>query len=176
MLKTAVEYDGASAVRYPRGSVSDTQEEGELKSIPVGKSEVLKEGNDVLIIAIGNMVEPAVEAAGLLADGNISACVINARFVKPLDTDTILSRAKDIKHVITVEENVIAGGFGSAVLEELTKAGIDGIKCKMIGIPDAFIEQGPQNVLRKQLGLDAEGIAKEALALAGNKSGSKSSV
>jgi 1-deoxy-D-xylulose-5-phosphate synthase len=176
MLKTAVEYDGASAVRYPRGSVSDTQEEGELKSIPVGKSEVLKEGNDVLIIAIGNMVEPAVEAAGLLADGNISACVINARFVKPLDTDTILSRAKAIKNIITVEENVIAGGFGSAVLEELTKAGIDGIKCKMIGIPDAFIEQGPQNVLRKQLGLDAEGIAKEALALAGNKSGSKSSV
>lgn len=176
MLKTAVEHNGASAVRYPRGSVNDTQENGELRSIPIGKSEVIKEGNDVLIIAIGNMVEPAVKAAGLLADGNISACVINARFVKPLDVETIISRAKEIKNVITVEENVIAGGFGSAVLEELTKGGIEGIKLKMIGIPDAFIEQGPQNVLRKQLGLDAEGITREALALAGNKSSSTSSV
>ncbi len=176
MLKTAVEYDGASAVRYPRGSVSDFQEEEELKTIPIGKSEVLADGKDVLIIAIGSTVEPAAAAADLLSDGGINACVINARFVKPLDTDTIVSKAKDINNILTVEENVIAGGFGSAVLEELTKAGVQGINLKMLGIPDKFVEQGAQNVLRKNLGLDAEGIAREALALAGKKSASPTSI
>ena len=167
MLKTAIAHNGASAIRYPRGAGSDLQEDSELKSIPIGKSEVLKEGKDVLIIAIGNTVEPAVKASDLLKDGGVHACVINARFVKPLDTGLIVSRAREIRHIITVEENAIAGGFGSAVLEELAKAGIDGIKLKMLGIPDEYLEHAPQSVLRKELGLDAEGIAGEALAIAG---------
>ncbi len=168
MLKTSISYDGAIAIRYPRGSVADREEDEELKTIPIGKSEVLKEGHDVLIVAIGNTVEPAVAAAELLKDGNINACVINARFIKPLDRELIIGRARDIKRIITVEENAIAGGFGSAILEELAKAGLDDIKIKLLGIPDKFIEQGPQSLLRKNLGLDAEGIAREALKLVSN--------
>lgn len=167
MLKTAIEYDGACAIRYPRGAVADIQTDSELKSIPIGKSEVLKEGDDILIIGIGNTVEPSVKAAELLADAGIQATVINARFVKPLDAGLLIDMAKKIKHIITVEENAVAGGFGSAVLEAFAMAGIEGFKIKMIGIPDKFIEQGPQNLIRKMLGLDAEGITREALALLG---------
>jgi 1-deoxy-D-xylulose-5-phosphate synthase len=169
MLKTAVLHEGPIAIRYPRGSVADSEIQGELEPVPVGKAEILREGNDVLIIAIGNTVNPAVAASQLLSEANINACVINARFVKPLDTDLILSHAKEIKNIITVEENAAAGGFGSAVLEEITKAGVGKIKFKLIGLPDKFIEQGPQTLLREKLGLDSEGIAKTALDLLGKK-------
>ena len=171
MLKTAVLHEGPIAIRYPRGSVADSEINGELEPVTVGKAEILREGNDVLIIAIGNTVNPAVAASQLLSEANINACVINARFVKPLDTDLILSHAKEIRNIITVEENAAAGGFGSAVLEEITKAGIGKIKFKIIGLPDKFIEQGPQALLRKKLGLDSEGIAKTALDLLGKKAG-----
>ncbi|MCK5504142.1 MAG: 1-deoxy-D-xylulose-5-phosphate synthase [Thermodesulfovibrionia bacterium] len=165
MLKKALSIDKPAAIRYPRGSSTDNREDEELIDIPIGKAEVLIEGNDILIIAVGNTVAPAVTAAQLLSEAGIDACVINARFVKPLDIDLISERAKEIKHVLTIEENAVAGGFGSAVLEELTTAGVEGIKIKILGIPDRFIEHGPQNLLRKNLGLDAEGIAREALML-----------
>jgi len=169
MLAAAVAHDGPFAVRYPRGSAADTGEDEQLQKIPVGKCEVLSEGGDVLILAIGNMVEPAAAAAELLSETNIKACVINARFVKPLDMDAILPRAREIKHVLTVEENAVAGGFGSAVLEALTSAGVEGMKFTMLGIPDQFIEHGTQAAIRKSLGLDAEGIARTALALMDKK-------
>jgi 1-deoxy-D-xylulose-5-phosphate synthase len=169
MLKTSLSLGEPVAIRYPRGSVVDNQEDNELINIPPGKSEVLREGKDILIIAIGNMVTPSVSAAELLTDANIDACVINARFVKPLDIDLIARHARENRHVLTVEENAVSGGFGSAVLEELTKIAISELKFKMLGLPDRFIEQGPQNLLRQQLGLDAEGIAREALVLVGKK-------
>jgi 1-deoxy-D-xylulose-5-phosphate synthase len=165
MLATAVSHNGPIAVRYPRGSVADTGSDEELQKIPVGKSEVIVEGSDVLVLAIGNTVEPAIAASQLLSEANIKACVINARFIKPLDIETILPKAREIKYVLTVEENAIAGGFGSAVLEELTKAGVEGMKFTMLGLPDNFIEHATQTALRKSLGLDAEGIAREALSL-----------
>ncbi len=171
MLKTAVSLDAPSAIRYPRGAVANPDEHEELMNIPIGKAEVLKAGEDILIIAIGNTVIPAVNASQLLADAGINACVVNARFVKPLDIGLISSLAKDIKHILTVEENTVSGGFGSAVLEELSQSGIDGLKIKLLGIPDAFIEQGQQNLLRKELGLDAEGIAREAMAFIKNSAG-----
>ncbi|MHC4292510.1 MAG: 1-deoxy-D-xylulose-5-phosphate synthase, partial [Planctomycetota bacterium] len=171
MLKTAILHDGPIAIRYPRGSVTGSEIDGEPKAVPVGKAEILREGNDILILAIGNTVSPAVAASQLLSEANIDACVVNARFVKPLDTALILSLAKKIRHIITVEENASAGGFGSAVLEELTKAAIEKIKFKIIGLPDKFIEQGPQALLREKLGLDSEGIAKTALNLLGKKAG-----
>ncbi len=171
MLKTAVLHAGPIAIRYPRGSVTDSEIDGEPEPVPVGKAEILREGNDVLIIAIGNTVNPAVAASQLLSEANIDACVVNARFVKPLDIDLILSHANESRHIITVEENAAAGGFGSAVLEELTKAAVENIKFKIIGLPDIFIEHGPQALLRAKLGLDAEGIAKTALALVGKKAG-----
>jgi 1-deoxy-D-xylulose-5-phosphate synthase len=171
MLKTALSLDKPVAIRYPRGAVIDNPEDDELINVPVGKSEVLKEGDAVLIIAIGNTVTPVVNASQLLSDAGIAACVINARFVKPLDIELISNRAREIRHIITVEENAVSGGFGSAVLEEITKAGVEGIKFKILGLPDIFIEHGPQSLLRKDLGLDAEGIVREALALVGKKAG-----
>ncbi len=169
MLKTALSLDKPAAIRYPRGSVVDSREDDKLINMPIGKSEVLIDGKDILIIAVGNTVTPAVSASELLAEADISACVINARYVKPLDIDSMLRCAKEIKYVLTVEENTISGGFGSAVLEELTAAGIEGLRFKMLGIPDAYIEHGPQSLLRRQLGLDPGGIAREALALIGKR-------
>lgn len=169
MLKTAVSHNGPAAIRYPRGAPAEGYEKIDVKKITIGKAEVMKEGKDLLILAIGNMALPSFEASKLLSDAGIDAAVINARFMKPLDTGTILKLAKETGHVLTVEENVIAGGFGSAVLEELTKTGVDGIKFSMLGIPDEFIEQGPQKLLRKNLGLDAEGITKKALKLVEKK-------
>lgn len=164
MLKTALSLDVPSAIRYPRGAVTELHEHEEISNISVGKAEVLREGEDILIIAIGSTVVPAENASKLLSDAGINACVVNARFVKPLDTGLISSLAKNIKHILTVEENAVSGGFGSAVLEELSRSGIEGLRIKLLGIPDTFIEQGPQNLLRKKLGLDAEGIAREAMA------------
>jgi 1-deoxy-D-xylulose-5-phosphate synthase len=176
MLKTALSLNKPVAIRYPRGSSVDNQDDTDVKTIPLGKSEVLTEGKDILIIAAGNMADPAVSAAALLAEADIHACVLNARFIKPLDIEQISHYAKETKHVLTVEENVISGGFGSAVMEELTELGIAGLKFKLHGLPDKYIEQGPQNLLRQQLGLDAEGIAKEALALIGKKAGTSNTL
>jgi 1-deoxy-D-xylulose-5-phosphate synthase len=165
MLKTAVSLDAPSAIRFPRGAVTNPDEHEELKTIPIGKAESLKTGEDILILAIGSTVIPALNASQLLADAGINSCVVNARFVKPLDTDLISGLARNIKYILTVEENAVSGGFGSAVLEYLSQSGIEGLKIRLLGIPDTFIEQGPQNLLRKKLGLDAEGIAREAMAL-----------
>ena len=169
MLKTAISHDGPVAIRYPRGAVSKIPTDMELKKLTIGESEILKDGRDILIIAIGSAVQPAKHASELLNEMGISACVINARFAKPIDASLIGNLAKEIKCVLTVEENVIRGGFGSAVLEHLSEMDIDGLKIKMLGLPDKFIEHGPQNLLRKILGLDAEKITKEALTLIGKK-------
>ncbi len=169
MLKTALSMNKPAAIRYPRGAVVDNQENENLEAILPGTSELLREGTDILIVAIGSTVTAAVSAAELLADAHISACVVNARFVKPLDIDALSHHAEKCMHILTVEENALLGGFGSAVLEKLTEAGIQGLKFKMLGIPDTFIEQGPQSLLRQKLGLDAEGITREALALVGKK-------
>ena len=167
MLKTALSHNGPSAIRYPRGTAVNIQEDTEPSLVPVGKASLETEGNDVLILAIGSTVLPAVEAAKKLKESGISACVVNSRFIKPLDTDMIVSLTKEIGNVITVEENAAAGGFGSAVIEELTKHQINGLKVKIIGLPDTFIEQGPQSLLRKKFGLDTEGIVGEVLSLIG---------
>ncbi|GBD96149.1 MAG TPA: 1-deoxy-D-xylulose-5-phosphate synthase [Nitrospirae bacterium] len=165
MIGKALSLDAPVAIRYPRGTVTDGRENDELQDIPVGKSEVICEGQDILIIAAGNTVTPSVDASGLLKETDINACVINARFIKPIDMDMISARAREIKYVLTVEENAVSGGFGSAVLEKLADAGVEGVKLKILGLPDRFIEQGPQTLLRQKLGIDAEGIAREALTL-----------
>ena len=169
MLKTAISHNGPVAIRYPRGAVSKIPTDMELKKLTIGESEILKDGRDILIIALGSAIQPAKHASELLNEMGISACVINARFAKPIDASLIGNLAKEIKCVLTVEENVVQGGFGSAVLEYLSEMDIDGLKIKMLGLPDKFIEHGPQNLLRKILGLDAEKITKEALTLIGKK-------
>jgi len=158
MIKTAVEHQGPSAVRYPRGTGFGVPMDQELKSLEIGKAELLLDGSDVAIIAIGNMVHPSLDAAKRLAREGISAALVNARFVKPLDKELILRIARKTGRVVTVEEHALLGGFGSAVLECLDAGKMSGIKTLRIGIPDTFIEHGPQKVLRRKYGLDADGI------------------
>jgi 1-deoxy-D-xylulose-5-phosphate synthase len=158
MIKTAVEHPGPTAVRYPRGIGCGVPMDQELKALPIGKAEVIKEGNDAVIVAIGNMVCPSIEAAKKLSEEGVAVAVVNARFVKPLDKELILSFAKKTGRVITVEEHTLLGGFGSAVLECLDANGVTGVKTFRIGLPDAYIEHGSQKELRQKYGLDAEGI------------------
>ncbi len=169
MLKTAIAHNGPVAIRYPRGAASKIPTDIELKTLNIGESEILREGKDILIIALGSSVKPALYASEILEEMGISACVVNARFAKPIDTGLLGNLSKDIKRVLTIEENARQGGFGSAVLEHLSEIGIDGLKIKRLGLPDRFIEHGPQSLLRKKLGLDAEKIAEEALTLIDKK-------
>ena len=158
-------HDGPIALRYPRGAGTGTILEKDIRPIPIGKAEVLKEGEDVLILAIGRSVCEALEAHAELNRLGISSAVINCRFLKPLDSDLICSLAKKIPRIITVEENVRQGGFGSAVLEELNDAGVDGVHLKRIGIPDTFVEHGSQKLLRSKYGIDAKAIVAAARRL-----------
>ncbi len=162
MLKTAIYSDVPMALRYPRGSGYGIDLDSELKTLETGQGEVLLEGSDLCIIAIGSTVYPALEAAEVLKQKGISAGVINARFVKPLDAALIGDAARNTGRIITVEENALQGGFGSAVLEMLYDSGLQDIRVRRLGIPDRYIEHGSQAQLRKALGIDAEGIAAAA--------------
>jgi 1-deoxy-D-xylulose-5-phosphate synthase len=162
MLFTAVEHPGPIALRYPRGKGVGVAFSSTLNKVPIGKAEVLREGEDLLILALGASVYPALDAAQELDQQGFSATVVNARFVKPLDEHLILSLAAKHGRVLTVEENVLAGGFGSAVLELLSDRNLFGITVKRLGIPDVFVEHGTQDILRKKYGLDAQGILKSA--------------
>lgn len=158
LLKTALACGGPAAIRYPRGSGLGVDLDDELEALPVGRGEVVRAGSDLAIIAIGVTVYPALAAAEKLAARGISPTVINARFVKPLDADLILQTARTHKKIITVEENVLMGGFGSAVLELLADNGLNDVAVKRIGIPDEFVEHASQEELRRQYGLDEAGI------------------
>jgi 1-deoxy-D-xylulose-5-phosphate synthase len=159
MLYTAIEHDGPAALRYPRGNGYGVPLEQKLKALPIGQAEVLRTGPDGVILAVGVMVYPACEAANILATEGIDLAVVNARFIKPLDRDLIISLARSSGIFFTVEENALMGGFGSAVLELLEEEGVQGTRVTRFGYPDCFIEQGEQPELRKMYGLDSEGIA-----------------
>ena len=158
MLTTSLAHNGPIAVRYPRGTGEGVKMENQDIPLPIGKGEVLKKGDDVLILAIGRSVSEALSAYSTLIEQGISATVVNCRFVKPLDADLIGALAKEIPRIVTVEENVRRGGFGSAVLECLNDKGITGFLLECIGIPDTFVEHGPQKVLRSKYGIDALAI------------------
>ncbi len=162
MLVTAVEHPGPVAVRYPRGAALGVEMEKPVQPMEIGKAEVLKEGTDVLILGIGYTVNQSLLASEILEKQGILASVANCRFVKPLDEKRIVELVRAVPRVITVEENVRQGGFGSAVLECLSDAGVTGFCLKRVGIPDAFVEHGPQAMLRKKYGIDAAGIAEAA--------------
>jgi 1-deoxy-D-xylulose-5-phosphate synthase len=165
MLRAAVDYDGPIAIRYPRGAAEGVASEDNTIPVPIGKGEVLKKGEDLVIFAIGRTVNEALSAHAMLKEQDISATVVNCRFVKPLDLDLIGSLSKKIPRLITVEENVRQGGFGSAVLECLSDQGITGFQLKCIGIPDTFVEHGPQDFLRSKYGVDATAIVNAAKRL-----------
>lgn len=158
MIRTAVEHAGPSAVRYPRGTGCGVPMDQEMKALPIGKAELIKDGGEAVIIAIGSMVCPSIEAAKRLAEEGTSVAVVNARFVKPLDADMLLAFARKTGRIVTVEEHVLQGGFGSAVLECFEEHRVSGVRTLRIGLPDRFIEHGTQKELRHKYGLDADGI------------------
>ncbi len=168
MLVTALAHDGPVALRYPRGAVEGVALQEPITPLPLGTAELLKNGDDVLILGLGRPVNDALAAHGLLQEENISAAVVNCRFLKPLDIDLISQLVKKIPRIITIEENVRQAGFGSAVLESLTDKGIAGFRIERIGIGDTFVEHGPQKLLRSAYGIDAQSIVKAARRLLQN--------
>ncbi|TFG63666.1 MAG: 1-deoxy-D-xylulose-5-phosphate synthase [Nitrospirales bacterium] len=165
MVQTGLVHDGPTAVRYPRGSSLGVPLDPEPIPLEIGQGELLAEGTDVAILAIGVTVSEAMKAAAQLEDEGISVAVMNARFVKPLDKDLIREVAKKVKCLVTVEEGCRMGGFGSAVLEFLSEEECWDLPTKVIGLPDWYIEQGPQDLLREKYGLTADGIYDQAKAL-----------
>lgn len=162
MLLTAITHNGPIAFRYPRGRGTGVEIEENISPISIGKGEILRHGQDILILAIGSSVCEALSAHSILAEENINATIVNCRFVKPIDSNLICSLAKKIPRIITVEENMLQGGFGSAVLECLSDEGITNFHLKRIGIADIFVEHGPQSFLRTKYGLNADAIVHTA--------------
>jgi 1-deoxy-D-xylulose-5-phosphate synthase len=158
LIKTALSYDGPASVRYPRGISLGVPMDEHPTAIPVGKGELLRDGSDVAIVSIGVTTWPAYKAAERLEEEGISTAVINARFVKPLDRELIVEVAKRVRYLVTVEEGAKMGGFGSAVLEAISDEGLTHLRTKILGLPDWYIEQGPQDLLRERYGLTADGI------------------
>jgi 1-deoxy-D-xylulose-5-phosphate synthase len=163
LLYTAVQANRPMAIRYPRGEDSGEPTDTQLKELPIGKGEILHTGDDIAILAVGATVSPSIEAANVLKEQGISCTVINARFIKPLDIELISNITKKVKILITVEENTISGGFGSAVLALVQNLGCSDIRIKCLGIPDVFVEHGSQQILRSNYQLDASGITEQIL-------------
>ncbi len=162
-LKTAFSLRCPVAIRYPRGKTEDTLPE-EFYELTIGKGELLREGEDVLILAAGPMVLPALQAHELLLNSGIKSCVINTRFIKPLDRELICFWVKKCRRVLTVEDHVLCGGFGSAVLEMLEEEEeLKNVRLKRLGFPNPFTGQGNRSHILNLHGLSGEGIAREAL-------------
>ncbi len=159
MLYTATLYKkGPIALRYPRGNALGV-EIGEFTQLEIGKGEIVKEGKDIAILAIGNMVDHSLKAAKLLEEYSINAEVVNMRFVKPLDRELLYDVLSRFKKVITIEDNTIVGGFGSAISEFVVQHNFKN-DVLIHGIPDRFIEHGKPEELYEELKMDAKGIAE----------------
>jgi 1-deoxy-D-xylulose-5-phosphate synthase len=166
MLKTAIEHPGPAAVRYPRGNGFGVPLDPDLKTVTIGEAELLRDGDDVLVAAIGMLAHAALEAASELHAAGISAAVVNARFVKPLDTRRFVELATRCRAVVTIEEACGQGGFGGAVLEALAAAGVT-VPVRCLALPDRIVEHGDPDAIRAEHGLDAAGIARAARELLG---------
>jgi 1-deoxy-D-xylulose-5-phosphate synthase len=164
MLDFALKFDGPCAIRYPKAAAIAL--ERPPAPIELGRSEVLRTGADGCLVACGSLLMRCLAAAEALHAEGIEVGVINARFVKPLDAETIVAAVHDLPWVVTVEEAALAGGFGSAVLEAVAAAGVDGSRVQRLGIPDRYIEHGERDELLADLGLDAAGIAATCRKLA----------
>jgi 1-deoxy-D-xylulose-5-phosphate synthase len=165
MVKTAIDFDGPIAFRYPRGEGWGVELEQEIRPLEIGKGELLRPGKDLAILALGATVVPALRAAQDLAQLGIDAAVVNARFLKPLDRDLLVGLLAQVPRAITVEDNVLAGGFGSAVVELLADEGMTGVTVRRLGVPDRFIPHGTQDELKKMCGFDKDAIAQAALQM-----------
>lgn len=169
MMATAFAHDGPVAVRYPRGMGVGVSVDPDLEPIALGRAETVHEGTDAVIVSLGSRVYPALEAAMELEEqSGLSVAVVNARFVRPLPEAQLLDLAARFRHILTVEENALAGGFGSAVVELYADKNVmNGITVRRLGIPDEFIEHGTQKELRHMLGIDKGGIKKAVLEMLG---------
>ena len=161
LVYTAYKHDGPFAIRIARGAAVGAPLDADLVELPIGKGRVVREGGDVAVFGLGKSLHAALEAADLLAESGISCAVVNPVFAKPLDTELISEMALKVGRIVTVEENVLAGGFGSAVLEALADAKLDNVQVLRIGMPDWFIEHGTADAQRRRLGLDPQGIAEQ---------------
>lgn len=161
MLFTAVEHkEGPVAIRYPRGSALGVELKDKFELLPIGKAEVIKEGNDVAILAVGSMVQYSLAASEKLKSEGINAEVINMRYVKPLDIELLDKVSQKFDKIMTVEENSLAGGFGSGVIEYFAEKNYKN-DIRRLGLPDKFIDHGTQAELYDLLGIDADGIYKK---------------
>ena len=161
LVYTSYKHAGPFAIRIARGEAVGVPMEEELRELPIGRGSVIREGRDVVIFGLGKSLTAAMEAAEMLDEYGISCGVVNPIFVKPLDIDLLLDAARTTGRIVTVEENVLAGGFGSAVLEALAAAGMEDTAVHRIGMPDSFIEHGTAADQRRRLQMDAKGIAKQ---------------
>ncbi len=179
MLLTAIEHPGPAAVRFPRGAGEGVPMDDEIEPLTIGEAEIVREGEDVAIIALGPMVGLSMESAEQLAELRIQAAVLNLRYVKPLDEEKLVELARRCKRVVTVEEGAIMGGMGSAVLELFAGRGIADVQVTRLGLPDRFIEHGAPQLQREDCGLTPgditqaardliKGHAKEASSLTGH--------
>jgi 1-deoxy-D-xylulose-5-phosphate synthase len=170
MLKTAVEYDGPAAIRYPRGAGYGVPLDPDVKAVPVGEAELLRDGDDAVIVAYGTRVHESLAAAEELAAEGLAVAVLNARFAKPLDEARILGLARRCRALVTVEEHASMGGFGSAVLELLAREGaVPAVR--RLAIPDQLVEQGDPAEQLAEFGMDTPGIAQAVRELLGSSSG-----
>ena len=163
MMDLSLEIEGPMAIRYPRGS-SYFVDKGEYKPIKVGTYELLSEGKDIAILAIGNMVKQSIEAVDILNKSGINPTLVSARFLKPIDEKLIMDLAKNHKYIVTVEDNVLTGGFGSRINKFIIDNKLDN-EIINIGIKDEFIPHGDVNVLYEQCGISPSGIAQQIESL-----------
>lgn len=161
MLNTAIQTDGPVAIRYPRGSGLGVRMDEPLQQLSIGAAEELKAGHDLVFLAAGAMVDPCREASELLEAQGIRAGLINARFIKPLDEQLIRRLSREVGIIVTVEDNILAGGFGSAVLEYISEKNLNWVKVLRLGYPDQFIEHGTREQLVEKYKLTAGSIAAD---------------
>ena len=169
MVKTAFEYDGPIALRYPRGNGVGVELDEEMKAIPIGSWEVLRDGKDATILTFGTTIPMALEAAKTLVDKGIDVKVVNARFIKPLDEAMLHDLMKQEKPILTLEESMLQGGFGSAVLEFAMQNKYRSIAIDSIGIPDQFVEHGNVDQLLNEINVTAEETARRIELLVNEK-------
>jgi 1-deoxy-D-xylulose-5-phosphate synthase len=164
MLMTALRHDGPAAIRYPRSASPGVPIDRPMQVLPIGSARVAREGRDCTLLSIGGLLQEALGAAEILEKQEIQAEVIDARFAKPLDLNTIRESVLKTGVLVTVEENALQGGFGSGVLEMLESAHVSKLVAHRLGLPDIFVEHGDTASLRRRFGLDAASIADVALA------------
>jgi 1-deoxy-D-xylulose-5-phosphate synthase len=175
LLRTAVEYPGPAAIRFPRGGGLGIPLDPDIKAVPLGEAELLRDGDDAAIVVLGTLAHEALEAAVELGSEGISVAVLNARFAKPLDRERIVGLARRCSVLVTVEEHSKTGGFGSAVLGALAEAGVS-LPTHCLAIPDGIIEHGDPKQIRRQIGLDRAGIASAVSSLLASGKGRPASI